>query len=159
MAAVGAVIYVDKDVQRALLVQLIVQWIAVFSIMFLIFVLAEAIQAGFSTDFRGSLLAALRKNVALFVGIAVLTPCIIYQLMKLSHRFVGPMVSFRRAMRQLAAGEPVQPIHFRENDFWCDIAENFNVILQRMEQTDAASSPDTQAASDQADEEGLVVSS
>ena len=130
-------IYVDKDVQKALLHQLVMQWVAVFSIMFVILVLAEVLKSGFSLDFAGAFLSALRKNTALFVAILVMSPCIVYQLIRLSHRFVGPMVSFRRSLCDLAEGKEVEPLYFRKNDFWCDIAENFNTILETVQQSES----------------------
>jgi hypothetical protein len=43
------------------------------------------------------------------------------------------MVRVRRMLGQLAAGEPTDPLHFREGDFWNDVANNFNAIRARLQ--------------------------
>jgi hypothetical protein len=40
----------------------------------------------------------------------------------------------RRSMRLLAAGERVEPIQFREKDYWKDAASEFNEIVDYVEQ-------------------------
>jgi hypothetical protein len=37
-------------------------------------------------------------------------------------------------MRELARGEHVEPIHFRDNDFWHDFAEEFNAVAARVQE-------------------------
>jgi hypothetical protein len=51
----------------------------------------------------------------------------------LSNRFVGPLVRLRRSMRKLARGEHVDPICFRDNDFWHDFANEFNAVAARVQ--------------------------
>ena len=35
-------------------------------------------------------------------------------------------------MKQLAAGESVEPLYFREGDYWQDLAQEFNAVLERV---------------------------
>jgi hypothetical protein len=42
------------------------------------------------------------------------------------------MIRFRRTLRHLAAGENVAPIRLRHGDFWKEMANDFNVMLERM---------------------------
>ena len=65
------------------------------------------------------------------VASLLLLPIIVIDSMRLSNRFAGPMVRLRRAMRRLAEGETVQPINFRDDDFWSEFAEDFNRMLAR----------------------------
>jgi signal transduction histidine kinase len=71
---------------------------------------------------------------ALLASLLVL-PVIVWDLLRLSHRFVGPMIRLRNAMRDLADGKQVRPISFREEDFWCEFAEEFNRLAARLEAT------------------------
>ena len=73
-------------------------------------------------DFWPSLLASM-----------LILPIVVWDLLRLSHRFVGPMTRLRNAMRDLAAGKQVPQITFREGDFWCEFAEEFNRLAARME--------------------------
>jgi hypothetical protein len=67
------------------------------------------------------------------VASLLLVPIILLDSLRMSNRFAGPMVRLRRAMGRLAEGESVQPINFRDNDFWADFAEDFNRMLARQQ--------------------------
>lgn len=64
----------------------------------------------------------------------VLVPLIMFDVVAISNRFVGPLFRMRRSMRALAAGQEVEPIYFREKDFWQDVAQEFNLVLGRFEE-------------------------
>lgn len=79
---------------------------------------------------------ALRNTVSkhglTFLAFLVLAPAFVYDLFGLSNRFVGPILRLRRAMKDLADGKEVQPLAFREADFWKDLAIEFNRIQDRL---------------------------
>ena len=130
-------IYVDADVQYALLRHLVLSWIVVIGVIAAVLLGVESYRADFALGFIGSFQALWNHNAPLVITICVLSPFILYDSVKLSHRFVGPMVSFRRAMTQLQEGKPVRPIHFRRDDFWHDLAESFNGLLARVNQLES----------------------
>jgi nitrogen fixation/metabolism regulation signal transduction histidine kinase len=51
---------------------------------------------------------------------------------KLSHRFAGPIFSLRRAIREIAAGNPPRKLKFRRRDFWQDLAQDYNAMLAQL---------------------------
>jgi hypothetical protein len=59
-------------------------------------------------------------------------PVVVYDFLRVSNRLVGPVFRLRRAMRALAAGEHVQPICFRDGDFWREFADEFNAVARRV---------------------------
>lgn len=63
----------------------------------------------------------------------ILLPLIVYDIVKTSNRFTGPLLRLRRCMRALAEGKQVKPIHFREGDFWQDLAKDFNAVAARVQ--------------------------
>jgi len=63
---------------------------------------------------------------------------VIVDVVRLSNRFTGPLLRLRRSMRALARGEQVEPIRFRDNDFWHDFAEEFNALAARFRHQAAA---------------------
>jgi hypothetical protein len=65
-----------------------------------------------------------------------LLPVFVLDTVKLSHRFAGPVVSLRRAMREIVEGKPPRKIQFRKNDFWHDLADDYNALAGRL--TDGA---------------------
>ncbi len=64
----------------------------------------------------------------LLISLALL-PVFLLDAAKLSNRFAGPMVRIRRALTSVLAGDKVEPVKFRENDFWRSLAEDFNKAL------------------------------
>ena len=62
-----------------------------------------------------------------------LAPMFIYDTVKLSNRFAGPVLRIRRAARQLADGEIPKKSKLRDGDFWKDLASDFNGVIDRVE--------------------------
>lgn len=125
-------LFVDTKVQGSLVRQLIIHWcLACFLIFFYLFAL-QAFSNGFALGFKENLQALGNQYGLLGLVLAVVSPVFIYDSVKLSNRFVGPMVSFRAALKKLAKGEDLPPVHFRENDFWREMAVDLNEISSRM---------------------------
>ncbi|HUT91364.1 MAG TPA: hypothetical protein VMY37_17835 [Thermoguttaceae bacterium] len=63
----------------------------------------------------------------------ILLPMVVVDIIRVSNRFAGPLVRLRRSMRALARGEHVEPIKFREGDFWQEFADEFNAVAARVQ--------------------------
>src|SRR5690606_13006962 len=68
-------------------------------------------------------------------------------LIRFTHRFVGPIVRLRRLMRELADGQTLQPVKFREKDHWHDLAYEFNRVIEEMNRLRELAPRDQQTAS------------
>ena len=134
-------IFVDRDVQSALMLRVTGYWmfsLLTISLMLLCWEAATGPPRRFST------LATdlyLRYAPALAATLLVL-PLVMIDVVRLSHRFVGPIIRLRGAMRRLAAGEQVQPIQFRDHDFWQELAGDFNEVAKRVP-AETESEPET----------------
>lgn len=62
-----------------------------------------------------------------------LLPMFVYDSVKYSHRFVGPIVRLHRELQRVGS-EPVRPIKLRKGDFWHEVADEFNAMLARISQ-------------------------
>jgi len=62
----------------------------------------------------------------LFAATAAVMPLVMFDVLRLSHRFVGPVFRLRQALREAASGEPMRPLKFRDDDFWREVADDFN---------------------------------
>ncbi len=124
-------LYVDKDVQRALVLQLMRHWLLFVTVLTGILVALEAMR-----DPQLSLAQHARelwnRHAVLLVVIVSLFPVFVYDSIKLSNRFAGPILRLRRALREAAAGESLRPVTFRKDDFWQDMADNYNALLERL---------------------------
>ena len=63
----------------------------------------------------------------------LLLPLVIVDVLRLTNRFAGPMLRLRRAMKAAARGEQVERLEFRKDDFWRDLAEDFNTLVSRIQ--------------------------
>ena len=129
-------LFVDRNVQGALLLRVVMYWIyCLFSVAFMITCWLMVYDrpestAAFWSQMQNLYIPALAATV-------LLLPIAIVDLIRLSNRFAGPMLRLRRTMKQLADGERVHPVHFRDGDFWFDFAEDFNRVLARVQQPES----------------------
>ncbi len=78
---------------------------------------------------------------------SLMLPILMFDCVRLTNRFAGPMFRVRREMRNLADGTPTHSIHLRTGDFWMEFADEFNAVRQRIilleERLDAKSNEST----------------
>jgi hypothetical protein len=80
-----------------------------------------------------SLHEIVQRHGAVVLASFALLPILLLDVLITSNRFVGPVYRMRRSMRALAAGEHVQPIKFRDGDFWREVADEFNALATYVE--------------------------
>ena len=74
------------------------------------------------------------------VVVAVLMlPLFIYDALRVSNKFAGPICRLRRDLLRLAEGEDVKPIVFRQDDLWQDLAGCFNKVADRLKTAESTS--------------------
>ena len=66
-------------------------------------------------------------------------PAFIYDSVKLSHRFAGPIYKLRGVLKQMADGKDIEPMSFRKGDYWFNLAEDVNRIAERLRQSEKES--------------------
>jgi hypothetical protein len=71
--------------------------------------------------------------VPLLLSMVFLLPVFIFDTIKLSHRFAGPVLRLRNEMRAVADGGELRRLSFRKGDFWHSLAEDYNALLDRFE--------------------------
>lgn len=126
-------LFVDPRVQGSLVRQLITHWGLACFLVFLYLFTLQAFSNGFSMTFQENLMELWNKYGVLGLILAVISPVFIYDSIKLSNRFVGPMVSFRSALSKLAVGESPNPIRFRQNDFWKELSHDLNKVAAELQ--------------------------
>ena len=68
-----------------------------------------------------------------FVASLFLLPLLVVDCVRLTNRFTGPLYRLRRCLRELSVGQTVPNIHFRDGDFWQEVAEEFNAVNLRVQ--------------------------
>ncbi|MBN2291911.1 MAG: hypothetical protein JXM70_05765 [Pirellulales bacterium] len=125
-------IFVDPKVQGSLIFRVIAYWtVCVLTIS--IMLLCWRMLTGPARPPLTHLDDMWFKFGPALIASFILLPLVIYDIVKISNRFTGPLLRLRRCMRALAAGEEVKPIRFREGDFWQDLAKDFNAVAARVQ--------------------------
>ena len=131
--------FVDREVQGALVLRVVRYWlVSLFMVGVLTFVGWLYVYPGFGqvTGARAIIPMASPILMRALGSVALLLPIAVLDLISFSNRIVGPMLRLRRAMEELGEGQPVEPIHFRDGDFWNELADAFNVLRERVQGTD-----------------------
>lgn len=136
-------LFVDAKVQGALIGRVVMYWVAcliTIALMLLCWRIITGPARIFYTHFSDMWFFYGPAAVASFL----LLPVVIVDIIRISNRFVGPLLRLRRSMRALAHGEEVEPIEFRDNDFWRDFADEFNAVRARIQQLSAKAESDSE---------------
>ena len=133
--------FVDPKVQGALVGRVILYWL-VCIITITLMLLCWRIVTGPARIFYMHF-----SDVWFFYGPAMLAslmllPLVVVDIIRLSNRFAGPLLRLRRSMRALTQGEYVDPIEFRDGDFWQEFAQEFNALAARVQGQTPAVEPD-----------------
>ena len=130
-------VYVDRLVQGALARRIVVHWCVFFALSMISLTALEL----FLGDPELSLtdhLSVLWGKYAFFVILMVsILPTFVYDSMKLSNRFAGPVMRLRESIHDLAQGESVEELKFRDNDFWRELSDDFNAVAKRVHGSEA----------------------
>lgn len=70
----------------------------------------------------------------LLVLLVMVSFLFIYEAVKFAHRLVGPLYRFRKTIQAITAGEEIRLLTLREGDFLQEMKDEFNVMLQLLEQ-------------------------
>ncbi len=123
-------IFVDHKIQGALAIRVVLHWATFVTVVGVLTVAMQYIANPFAPP--NELMNLVWQNQGPFaVVILILLPIFLYDTLKLSNRFAGPIIRLRRAMQAIGSGEPVQKLQFREDDFWRGLADDFNKLVER----------------------------
>jgi hypothetical protein len=73
----------------------------------------------------------------LLMGVVLVGILFLYDAVIFSHRVVGPLYRFRQVFKAIAAGEEVSLIRLRKRDYLVEMQNDFNEMLQVLEQRGA----------------------
>lgn len=124
-------LFVDPKVQGALVIRVVLYWVVCLITITLMLLCWSILRTPriFYTHLDDMWFHYGPALVASFI----LLPMVVVDIIRVSNRFAGPLVRLRRSMRALARGDHVEPIRFREGDFWQEFADEFNAIAARVQ--------------------------
>ncbi len=125
--------YIDPHVQGTLWKRLALHWV-VFSLVAAVLALGlEWMSDPFRTF--GQVARDTWWNYSpLLLALLFLVPVFVYDAIRVSHRFAGPVYRLRQVIRSLAEGTQPTQVEFRDNDLWKDMADDLNRVIERVRQ-------------------------
>ncbi len=130
-------LFVDRAIQGALVIRVLMYWVLCVSIIGLgIYCVNKT--ANRTIDNQAVINQTLVQFGPALIAAVLMLPVIIYDTIRISNRFAGPVLRLRRAWRNLAQGELGDPVKFREKDFWQDLADEYNqvrLLVQSLQQS------------------------
>ena len=124
--------FIDGPVQGSLVKRIILHWSTFFTLVALSIFAVEWFFGGIQLTLAEQLATIWTKYAFFFLMMLAILPTFIYDTIKLSHRFAGPIMRLKGSLNQMANGETVAPMHFREGDFWRELSDDFNRVAARL---------------------------
>lgn len=121
---------IDRAVQGALLRRVALHWAFYFTGLVIVLGIFYVLKS-LATSEPMSVNEFFQDHMITFTVLLALVPVFLYDTLKLSHRFAGPIVRLRNGLNAWGDGEEVKPIKFRQNDFWNELADHFNRAVER----------------------------
>jgi hypothetical protein len=126
--------FIDKTVQGMLVSRVLLHWMTFLASSFVILYVWQFLLSGDpQRPFSPHMQEVAESFIPVVVVFVCLLPAFIWDTVKFSHRFVGPIYRLRKSMQSIAAGEPLRPVKLRKGDFWQAAANDFNAMIQRIE--------------------------
>lgn len=124
-------LFVDPVVQTKLACRTAVYWMF-WGLTIMLMLMCWRLVMGPARPFQAQLHALWYLYGPAAIASFLLLPIVIVDSLRISNQIVGPIHRFRNALKRLADGEEVEPIAFRNNDLWGDMAEEFNRVAERL---------------------------
>ncbi|MFN7875102.1 MAG: hypothetical protein ACK5PB_07295 [Pirellula sp.] len=133
-------LFVDAPVQMMLVTRVLCHWVVFFTLFFLTLLTIEYFLRDPSVTLVDCMKIVLTKHAIVVVLSLTLLPVFLYDTIKMSHRFAGPIYRFRKSLKTLAEGQVVEEISFRGKDFWSDLSSDFNRVAKKLNQNSSLKS-------------------
>lgn len=130
-------VYVDKSVQGALARRIVTHWLLFFALSVISLSALELFLGDPALSLAGHLQVLWGKYAFFVVLMIAILPSFVYDSLKLSNRFVGPVMRLRESISELAQGRQVGELKFRDNDFWRELSDDFNVVAKNVQESKA----------------------
>lgn len=126
--------FVDSSVQGALLRRIVLHWVMYFFVAALAIISVQLMLTGPNGEPLMTRLMTEAKGFTL-VGLILICifPAFLLDTIRFSNRFVGPVGRLRRYLRHLGQDRNTETLSFRGDDFWAEMAEEYNVVAKVIE--------------------------
>jgi len=127
--------YIDSSVQGGLVRRVMVHWIMFLAVTTIAILSLKTLLGDPSESFSVRFQQQLSELVPLVVIFAAIFPAFMLDTIRFSNRFVGPVSRLRKHLKELAENGETTDIRFRDNDFWQEVAEEFNAVNRLVQES------------------------
>lgn len=143
-------LFVNREIQGRLLARTALYWVLYHAVLWMAMFFYRY------AEHRGAMMAGaeprsfadlygqfVHEHHSMWFCAFAILPIVLWDLLKFSHRVVGPLVRFQRTLESLTAGETIQEVRLRRGDLLFDLQKTFNQYLASLQtlQADAGPSP------------------
>lgn len=140
--------FIDTHVQGALVRRILFHWCLFFFVTCMLVAVLNALSGDPSLSLADRIWGETGTLGIVAVAMMVLFPAFALDTIRFSNRFVGPISRLRRSLRELRSNGTAEKIKFRDNDFWVEMANEFNQVVDLVsEKKDANADQDETVAS------------
>jgi hypothetical protein len=122
---------IDREVQYGVVRKIALHWIALFVCNSIALVIWVSLFEQPDANWKQNVGDSFRRFLPFFIITAALIPAFVLDTLKLTNRFAGPISRLRTEIRNASEGRPVRRLSFRTNDYWREIADGFNTLIDR----------------------------
>ncbi|MEM9410183.1 MAG: hypothetical protein AAGA30_03665 [Planctomycetota bacterium] len=120
--------FIDQNVQGGLIRRIFFHWVMFFGVTAFAVLSLKTLLGEPSLSFSQRFTNELSEFTYLGVVFAAIFPAFMLDTIRFSNRFVGPITRLRQRLNELADNGETNDVEFRENDFWQEIAAEFNAV-------------------------------
>ena len=133
-------IFIDREVQGALMMRVASYWLfCLLSIVLM--VICWNVVTGPPKRFVVLFFEIYQRYTPALAASLILLPIVMIDVVRMSNRFVGPVVRLRGALSELAETGQTRPVTFRDNDYWQELAVDFNRVAERAQNKNEPDAP------------------
>lgn len=133
--------FIDTHVQGALVRRILMHWSIFFFVTCMLVAVLNGLAGDPSLPFSAKIWGESGTLGLVAVSMLVLFPAFALDTIRFSNRFVGPISRLRRSLRELSQNKKVEKIQFRDNDFWSEMAKEFNDVVELVQKEQASGNP------------------
>ena len=126
-------LYIDPIVQGLLIRRVLLHWLCFATTVLLTLTLIEFWAGNASLNPLEHLQSVVSRHLFFFIVLAAMLPVFVMDMVRVSHRFSGPLSRLRQSLRTVANGGNFQPIRLREKDFLQDLTDDYNQMMERLD--------------------------
>jgi methyl-accepting chemotaxis protein len=125
--------YIDPTVQGLLVRRVLLHWSCFTTTVLLTLSLIEFSIGDASLTTLEHLQSVVSRHLFFFIVLAAMLPVFLMDMIRVSHRFSGPLLRLRQSLKTVAQGGNFQPIRLREKDFLQDLTDDYNAMMEHLD--------------------------